>query len=125
LYILTDIGQFIDDLRHDSDNVSLITRNFQSQIIDTIKDGNAQRKVREIFNVEYKDIHSGGQIKHDNLLSMGTTLPIASLKEIMNEDSFKFTDVKLDNLVIDPNKKDNIKNDYIDPLRPYLAGILD
>lgn len=125
IYIWTDIGQFIDDLRHNIENIALITRNFQTQIIDKIHDNNIQKNIRSIFNVKYKDIHSGGQLKHNNLLTMGLNLPLSSLKKIMKDNSFQFTDVDLNNLIIDPNKKNDITNIYIDPLKPYLIKILD
>ncbi|WP_368486061.1 protein translocase SecDF, variant type [Spiroplasma sp. DGKH1] len=125
LYIWTDLGQFIDELRHDTDNIQAIATNFNVNILPNLN-GTDILNVRSIFDVSYKDEGQGGIIVYRNLLDLATSgMSHPELVKLMQEDSFRFTTVSLDKLVIDPNDKKAIKNQYIDPLRKYLTGIVN
>ncbi|AGM25123.1 protein translocase SecDF, variant type [Spiroplasma chrysopicola] len=116
LYIWTDIGQFIDDLRRDSDNIEIIRTAFNQLNLSSNND------VYRIFNFEYYDAGTS-MTKRDNLLT--TSLFGANLVEVMKSEKFAFVDVKQNDLIIDPNDKTAISNIYIDPIRPKLKQIID
>ncbi|AGM26182.1 bifunctional preprotein translocase subunit SecD/SecF [Spiroplasma syrphidicola EA-1] len=116
LYIWTDIGQFIDDLRHDTDNIEIIRTAFNQLSLA------ADNNVLKIFNFEYYDAGTSST-KRDNLLT--TSLFGAQLVEVMKSEKFTFQDVKHNDLIIDPNDKAAISNIYLDPIRPKLKQIID
>ncbi|WP_338956405.1 protein translocase SecDF, variant type [Spiroplasma endosymbiont of Polydrusus cervinus] len=122
LYIWTDIDQMIDDLRHDIDNMSSIQTLFNSEIKRSVSSSD-WTKINKIFDMEYYD-QSSAQMQSGNLLD-NFGVPILQIREWMEDVRFRFTTVPQSQLIIDPNDKVAITNEYIDPLRPQLQKIIE
>lgn len=123
LYIWTDIGQFIDDLRHDTDNIQAIAAVFNAEIRSKVSAGDWSN-IYQIFNVEYYDAGTS-QLHTGNLLDLALSYPISQVRTWMEDLRFRFTSVPTDRLLIDPNDKTATTNQFIDPLRPYLQTIIE
>ncbi|MBW1241522.1 MAG: preprotein translocase subunit SecD [Spiroplasma poulsonii] len=123
LYIWTDIGQFIDDLRHDTDNIQTIATVFNAEIRSKVSAGDWSN-IYQIFNVEYYDAGTS-QLRTGNLLDLALSYPISQVRTWMEDLRFRFTSVPTDRLLIDPNDKTATTNQFIDPLRPYLQTIIE
>ncbi|WHQ36483.1 protein translocase SecDF, variant type [Spiroplasma sp. SV19] len=123
LYIWTDIGQFIDDLRHDTDNIQAIATLFNAEIRSKVSSTD-WTNIYQIFNVEYYDAGTS-QLRTGNLLDLALSYPISQVRTWMEDARFRFTSVPTDRLLIDPNDKSATTNQFIDPLRPYLQTIIE
>lgn len=123
LYIWTDIGQMIDDLRHDTDNLQAIATLFSVDIPRKVSSTD-WTNIYHIFDMEYYD-NGTAQIQPGNLLDLALRYPISQVKEWMEDSRFRFTTVPTNRLLIDPNDKAATTNAYIDPLRPYLQTIIE
>ncbi|AOX43938.1 bifunctional preprotein translocase subunit SecD/SecF [Spiroplasma sp. NBRC 100390] len=123
LYIWTDIGQFIDDLRHDTENIPAIATVFNAEIRSKVS-ASDWSNIYQIFNVEYYDAGTS-QLRTGNLLDLALSYPISQVQTWMEDARFRFTSVPLDRLLIDPNDKTATTNQFIDPLRPYLQTIIE
>ncbi|ALA98138.1 bifunctional preprotein translocase subunit SecD/SecF [Spiroplasma kunkelii CR2-3x] len=123
LYIWTDIGQMIDDLRHDIYNIQAIATLFSVDIRSKVfsTDGT---NIYHIFDVEYYDTGTV-RIQHGNLLDLALRYPISQIRTWMEDSRFRFTTVPTNRLLIDTNDKSATTNAYIDPLRPYLQKIIE
>ncbi|AXF96481.1 protein translocase SecDF, variant type [Spiroplasma phoeniceum] len=123
LYIWTDIGQMIDDLRHDIDNIQAIATLFSVDIRSKVYSTD-WTNIYHIFDVEYYDTGTA-RIQHGNLLDLALRYPISQIRTWMEDSRFRFTTVPTNRLLIDPNDKSATTNAYIDPLRPYLQTIIE
>lgn len=123
LYIWTDIGQMIDDLRHDIDNIQAIATFFSVDIRSKVSSTD-WTNIYHIFDVEYYDTGTS-RIQRGNLLDLALRYPISQIKTWMEDSRFRFTTVPTNRLLIDPNDKSATTNAYIDPLRPYLQTIIE
>ncbi len=123
LYIWTDIGQFIDDLRHDTENIQAIATVFNAEIRSKVSSSD-WTNIYQIFNVEYYDAGSS-QLQTGNLLDLALNSPISQVQSWMQDSRFRFTSVATKMLLIDPNDKTATTNQFIDPLRPYLQTIIE
>ncbi len=123
LYIWTDIGQMIDDLRHDIDNIQAIATLFSVDIRSKVSSTD-WTNIYHIFDVEYYDTGTA-RIQHGNLLDLALRYPISQIRIWMEDSRFRFTTVPTNHLLIDPNDKSATTNAYINLLRPYLQTIIE